>query len=80
MDKYIFLRTDSGKEYAAGMVSYQPTYNMGKSNELLAVFNEDLSPYKNLRLVIQEFGLHLGQLEFSIDTEKLRYSPNIDQF
>ncbi|WP_286863357.1 MULTISPECIES: hypothetical protein [Sphingobacterium] len=80
MDKYIFLRTDSGKEYSAGMVSYQPTYNMGKSNELLAVFNEDLSPYKNLRLVIKEFGLHLGQLEFSIDAEKLKYSPNIDQF
>lgn len=79
MDKYIFIRTESGKEYAAGMVSYQPTYNMGKSNELVVVFDENLFPHKNLTLVIREFGLHLGQLEFSIDAENLKYSPSIDQ-
>ncbi len=80
MGQYIFLRTDSGKEYAASMVSYQPTYNMGRSNELIVIFSDDLSFHKNLNLVIKEFGLNVGELRFSIDVEKLHYSPYIEQF
>jgi len=79
MDRYIFLRADSGKESPAGMVSYQPTYNMGKNNELIAVFNEDFSSCKTLKLIVKEFGLNLGQLEFSIDPAKFDYSPTIVQ-
>ncbi|MDR6735565.1 hypothetical protein [Sphingobacterium sp. 2149] len=79
MDRFILLKTDSGKEYPANMVSYQPTYNMGKSNELIVVFNEDLSSCKTLQLVVKEFGLNMGQIEFSIDLAKFNYSPKIEQ-
>ncbi|VTR52800.1 Uncharacterised protein [Sphingobacterium thalpophilum] len=79
MDQYIFLRTDSGKEYGASMVTYQPTYNLGKANELVVVFNDDLSSYKSLSLVIKEFGLNLGQIDLSVDLNKFNYSPIIEQ-
>ncbi|WP_333864723.1 hypothetical protein [Sphingobacterium sp.] len=80
MDKYIQILDSSGKEYAAGMVTYQPTYGLGRSNELLAVFNEDLPADSRPTLMISEFGLGTGDLRFSFDADKLNYTPIIDQF
>ncbi|MEN5197215.1 hypothetical protein [Sphingobacterium faecium] len=79
MDKVVKLKTTNGKEYQADMVSYQPTYNMGKSNELLAVFDQDIPTDQSAELIVEEFGLRLGTLKFSIDNTKLSYSPTIDQ-
>jgi len=79
MERYIFLQSESGKEYPASMVSYQPTYNMGKSNELITVFNEDFSSCKALKLVVKEFGLNIGQIDFSLDLAKFNYLPTIEQ-
>ncbi|WP_454880695.1 hypothetical protein [Sphingobacterium detergens] len=80
MDRYIHIRSGEGKEYQANMVTYQPTYNIGKTNELLAIFDADMVLSKNLSLIISEFGLKIGQLNFSIPVDKLNYSPTIDHF
>lgn len=80
MEKHINIRTESGKEYPATMVSYQPMYNTSRSNELLVVYNDEIPGEENISLVINEFGLKLGKLDFIFDNSKLKYIPTINQF
>ncbi|MGA6119358.1 hypothetical protein [Sphingobacterium anhuiense] len=79
MDRVIKLITADGKEFQADMVSYQPTYSMGKSNELTVVFDQHISKDQNVTLIVDEFGLQLGTLKFFIDKSRINYSPTIDQ-
>lgn len=80
MEKYISIITENGEEHPAAMVSYQPTYNTGRSNDFLVVYNEDVLKGENVTLVIDEFGLKLGKLDFTFDSSKLTYNPTINQF
>ncbi|EFK56010.1 Uncharacterised protein [Sphingobacterium spiritivorum] len=79
MDQKIYLIDKNGKSYYPSMINYQPSYKAGRSNDLLVVFDEEL-PDDDLKLSIDEFGLNLGRLNFSVNKEQLNYKPFIDKF
>lgn len=78
IDSKIKVLTASGKSHNASMVSYQPTYNMGRSDELLAVFDDNIPITEDVELHIEEFGMNLGILKFKFTSDQLNYNPYID--
>ena len=56
---------------------FQQTYGMGRSNDLLIVFNRNaLNVNGTLKLYLKEFGLKIGNLEFDFQADDINAIPN----
>lgn len=71
MQNYIKGMSGLGKLETSG-VFFSPTYNMGKANNLLLVFEREATLHaKQFEIVVDEFGLGIGSQTYSFNTETL---------
>lgn len=71
MQNHVKGVSDVGELETSG-VFYSPTYNMGKANNLLLVFDRDATLHgKQFEIVVDEFGLGIGSQSYSFNTEML---------
>ncbi|TKC60292.1 hypothetical protein FBD94_15415 [Pedobacter hiemivivus] len=63
----------------AGDCSFQQTFGLSGANELLVVFEADKIRSKtDLKIVVEEFGLKLGRLEFDFNVNNINSLYNLD--
>lgn len=60
-------------------VFFSPTYNMGKANNLLLVFDREASLHgRQFEIVVDEFGLGLGKQSFIFNVTALKEGSNLE--
>ncbi|GGH16438.1 hypothetical protein FAZ19_05790 [Sphingobacterium alkalisoli] len=80
MDRFISAFIDDSKEAIKPiMTSFQPTYQMTNSNDLLVVFKRsEILNGRKLRLVINDFGLQTAEIKFNFDSKDIAYLSNVN--
>lgn len=72
MQNHVKGKSDVAELEPSG-VFYSPTYNMGKANNLLLVFDRDAALHgEHFEIVVDEFGLGIGSHSYSFNTETLK--------
>lgn len=78
MSSYISISMGESEPVQLEDCIFTPTYGIDKENSLLLVFNnEKLKNAKQLKLTINEFGLGLGNIHFTMNPDDINAIPKV---
>lgn len=78
MREFVHVFPDKGASIAAEDCQLLQTYGMGAANNLLIVLDrKKLINSSDIRIQIKEFGLNIGDLNYSFKTENIKKIPEL---